>query len=173
MRLLALIGVIVAALTVIPAGAAVNNLYVNQACVGSRVSLGFTWYGVSPQAREVWLDLSQRGNSFAPGTFTSFGPIDPGRNYYTATTGLPTRVYARLNQLLSDGRWDPSQVYYVDLISCQASQPGTIYTQPQYPPQDPPCNSNSDEPPADGPTRYTPYDVPGPCNVPNVTYNEQ
>src|SRR5205085_1713344 len=133
MRLLALIAIIIAALIVIPAGAAVGNLYATQTCTGSGLSLGFTWYGVSPQAREVWLDLSQRSNTFAPGTFSSFGPIDPGRNFYHATTASSVRVYARVNQLLSDGRWDPSPVYYIDLISCQSSQPS--YNTPQNPPE--------------------------------------
>jgi len=152
------------------AGAAVSNLYATQACVGSRVSVGFTWYRDSPQAREVWLDLSQRSNTFASGTFTSFGPIDPGRNFYTVNPGSNDRVYARVNQYLSDGRWDPSPVYYIDLMRCQASSSSN--TVPYVPPEDPPCYFSPYEPPPDGPTRYSPNDVPGPCDVPNVQYNE-
>lgn len=171
MRFLAIVGAVIAALIVLPVGAEVSSVSVTQTCAGSRVSLSFSWYGVSPQSRQMWLDLSQRDNTFAAGTFSSFGPIDPGRNFYSATTSSPARVYIRVNQLLSDGRWDPSPVYYVDPIRCQVTQPGSY--PPANQPPDPPCYVNPYDPPPSGPRRgFAPDEDPGPCDVPNVQYNE-
>src|SRR5215208_504966 len=58
-----------------PAKAAAS-LYLAQRCESNgTVSLAFVWEASDPNARQVWVDVSNQSNSWLPGTFTGAGPL--------------------------------------------------------------------------------------------------
>jgi len=82
-------------------------------------SVAFYWYGTSPTARQVWLDVSQSLSYWEPGTFTNAGPFGPNDGYYE-WRGLPagSTIYVRVNQQLANGAWDPSETFYLSTPPC-------------------------------------------------------
>src|SRR6476646_4533943 len=88
--------------TAMPSEAAVNRLQYSIGCApNGGASVAFYWYGTSPTARQVWLDVSQSLSYWEPGTFTNAGPFGPNDGYYE-WRGLPagSTIYVRVNQQL-------------------------------------------------------------------------
>ncbi len=72
---------------------------VSFACAADSTILGaFAWAPAQPKGVVQWLDLSTTNNGFAPGTFVSAGPLNPGDSSFTWTGIRPsTTHYWRVN----------------------------------------------------------------------------
>jgi hypothetical protein len=102
------------------AEAAVSKMQYSLGCSpngGSTVA--FYWYGTSPSAKQVWIDVSTTLGYWDPGTYTSTGPFGANEGYYE-WRGLSsgTTYYIRFNQLLPSGYWDPSETFYLTTEAC-------------------------------------------------------
>jgi len=99
--------------------AAVSRLQYFLGCKDGRASVSLMWSGGSPNARQQWVDLSTQLNYWVPGTFSGSGPFAADVASYD-WTGLASksRYYVRVNQLLQNNSWDPSETYYIDTIDC-------------------------------------------------------
>jgi hypothetical protein len=76
---------------------------------GGTAGVTFTWDTV-PGAVLQWLDISLVDNGFAPGTFLGAGPLPPGQKSLTWAGILPGFThYWRVNSLMPDGTWRPSE----------------------------------------------------------------
>ena len=83
-----------------------SALSFSQSCTPENtVTVSMSWTS-DPSARELWVDASTTDDLFAPGTFTSEGPLG-GRTTSHQWRGLePHSVYwFRVNQLLPSGDW--------------------------------------------------------------------
>jgi hypothetical protein len=131
---------------------AAASLYLQQRCEpNGTVSLGFTWEGNDPQALQQWIDVSSTG-TWQPGTFSAAGPIAANVSTYVWPGWQPgTTYYARVNQQLSDGAWDASIMYRVEVQTCGGSPaptgPVALPPQGSLPPAPPPQPQQSQQQP--------------------------
>ena len=115
--------------------AAASALYLQQRCEpNGTVSLGFGWEGSDPQARQQWLDVGST-DTWQPGSFTSAGPLGATVTTFVWGGWQPgSRAYARINQQLANGAWDPSITYRVEVQTCGgAAQPSATPLPPAQP----------------------------------------
>ena len=97
-----------------PAHAAASRVAFSQTCSHGKSNLTINWEGNDPAAWEQWIDLSTSDDGFRAGTFLSAGPIASRTTTYIWDGLEPnTTHYLRINQLLPDGRWDPSRTIRV------------------------------------------------------------
>ena len=97
------------------ASAATKQLSVAQECLpDGRLQVRFDWAGNDTSANQQWLDLTLFNNDWAPGTFLGAGPL-PATQQSLTWPGLleGTPHYVRINQLLSNGVWDPSPTFFI------------------------------------------------------------
>jgi hypothetical protein len=77
------------------------------------------WTGLEAAAKEVFLDISEVDDSFAPGTFTGHGPFEPNRRMFTMDpTPGGTTMYVRTNQWLEDDTWSTSRSFRLITPNC-------------------------------------------------------
>ncbi len=116
----ALFAVLVVLLTARGAAAAPGGMNLVQACrLDGMVDVGFRWTGVSAGANMQFLDVSFSDNGWAEGTYSSVGPME-GSIRATAAGGFiqKTTYFARVNQRMSDGTWQPSPTYQFSAVDC-------------------------------------------------------
>jgi hypothetical protein len=97
-----------------PTEASPNKPSVSPHCLGDHVSLSVQYTGARNDALQIYLDLSSNDDSWAPGSFTSVGPLYGGAGHYDWPGLMPsTSYYIRVNQQLQDGSWDggPAQTF--------------------------------------------------------------
>lgn len=89
--------------------AAPRGLSFAQSCTHQNtVNLRITWI-TDPSAREIWVDASTSGDSFAPDTFVSAGPLSGRTTVYQWPDLDAHKVYwFRVNQQLPSGDWEAS-----------------------------------------------------------------
>jgi hypothetical protein len=134
---------------------AAASLYLQQRCEpDGSVSLAFVWEGNDRQARQQWVDVSST-TDWQPGTFQAAGPLAGNVDVFIWPGWRPgTLYYARVNQQLSDGTWDPSITYRVDVQTCGGtpapSLPPSLPAQLPAAPQQslPPAPTPTPQPPA-------------------------
>jgi hypothetical protein len=93
-------------------------------CSAGRASVTFAWRPL-PGSSQQWLDVGNRDNGFARGTFESQGPMDGSTTSYV-WDGLKSgeRIYWRVNSLTADG-WLPSDTG--SYTPCAATAAGVNY----------------------------------------------
>ena len=80
------------------------------------------------------MDLSLFNNGWQAGTFLGAGPFASAANSFTWDGLVPNTVhYARVNQQLAAGNWDPSATFTFTTIACPVAPLG--HPQPAVPVQ--------------------------------------
>jgi hypothetical protein len=104
------------------AAAAVSELTVSQTCstaIPGTVRVTFTWSGAAPGSPQTWVDLSLFNNGWQAGTFLGAGPLASTNTSFTWDGLLSnTEHYARVNQQLPVGNWDPSATFTFATMAC-------------------------------------------------------
>jgi hypothetical protein len=100
--------------------AAVSRLQYSMGCLrDKRVSVYLLWSGGNPNPRQQWIDISLQNNDWLPGTFISAGPFSGNADHFDWNGLLPgARHYVRINQMLQNNSWDPSQTYVIETPDC-------------------------------------------------------